>query len=113
MEVLKTINQEVVNYAPSYLAPPQKNHEIEVYERDLITKNATVYVYQSPNATDYEDDRIYMEFRNQWRFPYLELESQVYPTASSFSLKIDKSKLNYLDRGLYDFDIMIYDKYHE
>ena len=52
-----------------------------------------------------------MEFRNDWKYPFLDLKSQVYHNSSSFSFEVDRAKLNYLDEGSHDFNIVLYDKY--
>ena len=103
LDVIESINRTIVNYAPQYITTLVRHHDIDVYERDLIMKNATVYHYQSPPTNDYESDLILMEFRNQWRYPYLDLQMHLATLSPSFSFEVDRAKLNYLDEGIYKF----------
>ena len=103
--IIETFNETEVNHSPNFLyALPTLS--IEVSERDLILRNTSVFLYNSPLVVDNEDDPISIEVRDPQFKPYLQLISY---SNLTIGVKIDRSKINHKDEGIHTFQVKMSD----
>lgn len=93
--ILKTLDSGTINHAPQFLYDFDYLN-IDVYERDIILKNTTIFEYHSPGAKDSEDDQIEILFNGLDYYPYIRADIH---ENHSFSLYFDSGQFNYFDRG--------------
>ena len=103
--IVETFNETEVNHSPQfqYTFPTL---EIDVEERDLILRNISKYVYNSPFVVDNEDDPIEILTKDPQHKPFLNLI-----TFSNYTIGvvIDRGLLNYKDEGTHTFQVKLTD----
>lgn len=95
-----------VNHAPQFVWPIP-DLKLKVWERDLILRNATEFVFLSPEVKDNEGDEITISLLDQQRRDYLDL--YVNEENNTFRAGIDRMMLNHFDAGRHYFQVKLSD----
>lgn len=95
--IFKRFNNSIINYAPEYQEDILNHHYVEVFEKDLILGNSSIYRWWSPSAIDIENNTVITRFDDAEKYPFM--STQIYEKNGSFSFAMDMSQMNYLDEG--------------